>query len=109
MSPYFEYTPDPPVNPFDKATYELIDRVQKQKDKIITDRLKELGIDLNIEEEKQRRFKRIAFERSETEETVYFNDGSVHGIRVVTFTYENSGFNGINTDINKLSVSLSYY
>lgn len=69
------------------GVYEKILKEQSQKkEEIVRKRLKELGIEFDLEEEKRRRFKRLIFETNHNSETLYFNDGSEAGIRVVTFT-----------------------
>ncbi len=67
--------------------YEKILKEQSQKkEEIVRKRLKDLGIEFDLEEEKRRRFKRLIIETNHSSETLYFNDGSEEGIRVVTFT-----------------------
>ena len=62
--------------------------IQRKKEAVIKERLKEIaGIDFDFNEEYKRRFKRLAIERLGDEERVYFNDGSVKGLQVVTFIH----------------------
>ena len=85
---------------------DLADRIGLKKDEIIKDRLKELWIDVDYETVKKMRFKPFMTEISEGLETVYYNDGSVDGLRVVTFK------NNLNLSLdgNKLmTTEIQYY
>ena len=91
------------------VTSKLISDIQDKINKVITDRLKEIvGIDLNIEEEAKRRFKRLAIEYNGNEETIYFNDGSIDGKRIVTFVRKDNPLT-FETDRCQMSVEYSYY
>lgn len=60
--------------------------LQSKKQSIILERIKAVtGEDFDIEKEKTRRFKRLLFEVSENQETVYLDDGTPDGLRIVTF------------------------
>lgn len=73
------------------VTSRLIADIEEKRSKVITKRLKEIaGVDLNIEEEVRRRFKRLAIEYNGNEETVWFNDGSIRGRRIITFVRKES-------------------
>lgn len=90
-------------------TLKLAADIQKKKDKIITDRLKEIvGIDLNIKEEANRTFKRIAIKHYGNSEIVYFNDGSIEGKRIVTFIKVEQPTNFEN-DAYEVSVKYKYF
>jgi len=91
------------------VTSKLISDIQEKRNQVITERLKEIvGIDLNIEEEAKRRFKRLAIEYNGNEETIYFNDGSIEGTRIVTFVRKENPLT-FETDRCQMSVSYSYY
>ena len=91
------------------VTSKLINDIQEKRNKVITERLKEIvGIDLNIEEEAKRRFKRLAIEYNGNEETIYFNDGSIEGERIVTFVRKDNPLT-FETDRCQMSVEYSYY
>ena len=65
---------------------DTCDSINKQKELVIRQKLKEkTGLEIDIIEETKRRFKRIVVVYQNNEESVYFNDGSVDGLRVVTF------------------------
>lgn len=91
------------------VTSKLISDIQEKRNQVITERLKEIvGIDLNIEEEAKRRFKRLAIEYNGNEETIYFNDGSIEGKRIVTFVRDEQPLN-FEVDKCEMRVGYSYY
>lgn len=91
------------------VTSELINDIQKKRLKVITERLKEIvGIDLIPEEESKRRFKRLGIEYNGNEETIYFNDGTPTGKRIVTFVRKDNPLT-FETDRTQMSVEYSYY
>lgn len=91
------------------VTSKIISNINDEKNKLITERLKKIvGIDLNIEEESKRRFKRLAIEYKGNEETIYFNDGSLDGIRIVTFLIKENPLT-VEHGMYKINVSYSYY
>jgi hypothetical protein len=93
-------------NLMQEVTTKLINNIEKQRMQIITDRLKEIvGIDLNIEEEAKRRFKRLSIDYKGNEETIYFNDGSEYGIRIVTFVRKDEP---ISFEPQKASMQVDY-
>jgi hypothetical protein len=92
-----------------EETSKIISDIYEKKYKIITDRLKEIvGIDFDIKSEANRRFKRIAIEHNGNEETIYFNDGSEQGKRIVTFVNKDKPLTFEN-DSCEMSVEYSYY
>lgn len=96
-------------NLMQNVTSKLIRDIQEKRNKVITERLKEIvGIDLNIEEEAKRRFKRLAIEYNGNKETIYFNDGSVEGKRIVTFVRDEQPLN-FEFDKCEMRVGYSYY
>jgi len=89
-------------------TTKLIMDIEQKRNQVITERLKEIvGIDLNIEEESKRKFKRLAIEYNGNEETIYFNDGSDTGKRIVTFVRKDNPLT-FETDRTQMSVEYSY-
>jgi len=69
---------------------EIISKItsdlESKRKKIFLDRLKELKIDVDFEAEKLRRFKSFYYQNdSYDQESIYYNDGSVDGLRVITF------------------------
>ena len=96
-------------NLMQEATSKLINDIYEKRKKIITERFKEIaGIDLDIESEAKRRFKRLSIEYKDNEETIYFNDGSEQGKRIVTFVKKDSPL-AFENDRCKISVEYSYY
>ncbi len=91
------------------VTMKLMVDIEQKRRQVITERLKEIvGIDLNIEEEAKRKFKRLVIEYNGNEETVYFNDGSATGKRIVTFIKKDNPLI-LETDITQMSIEYSYY
>lgn len=92
-----------------EATSKIISDIHEKKNKVITKRLKEIvGIDLDIKSEAIRRFKRLAIEYNENEETIYFNDGSEQGKRIVTFVKKENPLS-FEAATCQMSVEYSYY
>ncbi len=96
-----------------KALNKMLVDVESQKMYIVKERLYKIGIELNLDEEKERRFKSLLLETHDViggnEERWYYNDGSILGILIVTF-YNNSDITDfINVDSDKpFKFSLSY-
>ena len=85
-------------------TTKLINNIDAQRTQIITERLKEIvGIDLNKEDEVKRK---LVIEYNENKETIFFNDGSEDGIRIVTFVKKNEP---ISFDLQKTSMRVDYF
>jgi hypothetical protein len=96
-------------NLMQEATSKLINDIHEKRNKVITERLREIvGIDLDIKSEANRRFKRLAIEYKGNEETIYFNDGSEQGKRIVTFVKKDNPLT-FETDRCQMSVEYSYY
>jgi len=85
---------------------EMTNKIQVQRGNLINNKLKELDIDIDFKAEQHRRFKRICIEYRDNEETVYYNDGSKQGLRVITFITEQIPF-----DYDKISIGYTtkYY
>ncbi len=82
---------------------ELAAIIDKQKEDVIKQRLSELNITLDEQNEKNRRFKNFVCEIKGDKESYYYNDGSLSGIRVVTFVSD------VNQNPMKFEVKLNYY
>ena len=92
-----------------EVTSKLINDIQEKRKQVITERLKKIvGIDLKIEDEAKRRFKRLAIEYNGNEETIYFNDGSIEGKRIVTFVRKDIPIK-FEVDRTRIRVEYSYY
>ena len=68
-----------------KLIDNLVTDFNNKKDQIIKHKLQELGIEFIEEDEKSRRFKQFVCEIKGNEESYYYNDGSIDGLRIVTF------------------------
>ncbi len=124
LIPDFQHTPEPPVikevasREFPELDMDEVNMMQEvatrmhrglrdEMEKVILSKLKEHGIDFNYEEEASRRFKRMVVEKSPNgEETWYYDDGSVSGLRVVTFAIEQEGLKDMGM---KIKLEYKYY
>jgi len=82
---------------------ELASIIDKQKEEVIKQRLSELNIVLDERDEKNRRFKNFVCEIQGDKESYYYNNGSLSGIRIVTFVRV------VNQNPLKFEVKLNYY
>lgn len=58
----------------------------EKREEIVCSIIKQcLGVDIDLEQERKRIFKRVAFVNHEGGTTWYYNDGSEEGLRIVTF------------------------
>jgi antitoxin component YwqK of YwqJK toxin-antitoxin module len=73
-------------NMMEEFTRKMAQNINARKELVIRQKLKEIvGIEIDIVEEERRRFKRLLSEYRGNEQTIYFNDGSPEGKRIVTF------------------------
>lgn len=93
-------------NKMNELTEKVIKDIAKKREDLILNRCKELNIDINIKEEQRRVFKRFATVRNGNEETILFNDGSIKGLRVITFVTKEIDF---NPDNYTMGCNTSYY
>lgn len=86
---------------------QLMKDLSRQKDAILKERLKQLGLEMYLEEEEGRRFKRFMKEIQGDRTTIYFNDGSIDGLRIITFvnSFKHSDLN----EKNYLTMTINYY
>lgn len=88
----------------------MVANIEAKKLEIISRRLKEIvGIDFFPDLEARLRFKRLAHEFNGNEETIYFNDGSPEGRRIVTFVRKTSSFVNIGEGKFAMNEEYSYY
>lgn len=59
------------------------------KEDMMKNNIEKLGIKIDFNEEKERRFSRFVCECDNGKETYWFNDGSVTGIKIAEFTRRN--------------------
>ena len=83
-----------------------IEKISKRKDDLILNKLKELGIEFDFQQEKDRRFKRFRIEQRENETSYYYNDGSTEGLRVITFVDTQTPFDKEDFSIG---IETTYY
>ena len=84
-------------NMMQEVTAKMAQDINTQKELVIKQKLKEIvGIEIDLQEELQRRFKRFCTVRQGNEETIYFNDGSIEGKRIVTFVKKDIPFDAEN-------------
>ena len=84
-------------NLIDSQLKELFSR----KNEIIHEALKKHDLKLNIEAESKRRFKNFTYLRRGDEETLWYNDGSDEGLRIVTIKFETTfDFSDLNAKVN---------
>ncbi len=82
--------------------------VSNNKEKVFKERLEQLGIKINFEEEQRKRFKSFFSEYRGDEETIYYNDGSENGLRVITFVRTETPIDYNNNKIS-VGIDLTYY
>lgn len=92
-----------------EAIEKFASELSMKKEKILKEKLKEIvGIDINIEQEYKRRFPRLVKESGYSEESFFFNDGSIKGIRIVTFV-RNETYTETENHVYKINAEYSYY
>ncbi len=84
----------------------LLERIQKQKEGLIKDRLTEMGMEYLLNDLNVRRFKRILCEKMPGEETYWADNGTIEGVRIITFKSPepNNDYNN-----NSIGFELKYY
>jgi len=60
-------------------------KINLEKEAVIKERLLSFGYVIDFEEELKRRFTRFASEKKGNKEIIYFDDGSVDGLKLITF------------------------
>lgn len=64
---------------------QFVKKIEATKEEIVLKTIKNLGFEIDIEEEKNKRFSDIKCEFVGKEERYFYNDGSDNGVRLVTF------------------------
>ena len=85
---------------------KAVDEIEQKRQEAFVNRLKELNIEFDPEIEQHRRFKRFAREIRGDEEIVFYNDGSMSGLRVITFKTTQEPF---NPEKFSIGYTVSYY
>ena len=91
-------------------TAKLAEKINQHKEQILNDRLKQLGIKIDILKEQDRRFtklRRVMYQDS-TKETWYYDDGTKDGLRVVTFELISPPFD-MNAKEISIGLNLKHY
>lgn len=84
-------------NMMEEVTMKMAQDINAKKELVIRQKLKEIvGIEIDVIEEERRRFKRLSIEYKGNEQTIYFNDGSLEGKRIVTFIKKEIPFDAEN-------------
>jgi len=68
-----------------------------------------MGLEINEELEKTRRFKTLMCEIHGNEERYFFNDGSEQGIRIVTFKEREEGIRDYQSKEFTMNINVDYY
>lgn len=88
-------------NLLDRIMNKHIDKLVEEKQKIINQRLCELGLKMD---------KRIFYRKEGKKESVYYDDGSDKGLRIVTFEFKISYQKiGKLNECNNFIAKLIYY
>lgn len=90
-----------------KIMGQLAEEIEAKKIETFFEKLKAMGVEFDIEQEAKRTFKKCSRITEGTEESFYYDDGSVEGIRVVTFILDFDAIHETMTTSKK--VSISYY
>ena len=86
----------------------LIDKIIKEKERLIKERIKILiGIDINLEEEVQRTFPRIMRKVGNKSEHYFWNDGTVEGKILISF-YETPVYIDHRKSPEEVTCGISY-
>lgn len=89
-----------------KALKDCLTNVMKNREELIVLKLQEKGIEISLEEEAKRRFKRISIETEggpSQKMTVWYDDGSENGLRIITF------FTEFVPDASGVKMNLNYF
>jgi len=72
---------------------KVVSDIENKRFEAFVNRLKELNIEFDKEIEEHKRFKSFSRDIRGEEETIYYNDGSISGLRVITFKTVQEPFN----------------
>lgn len=87
-------------------THRMAGKIQDSRDEILKNRLESLGINIDFDKEEKSRFKSLIREFKGNEETIYYNNGSVGGLRVVTFA---TILKPINPETMTIEAEITFY
>ena len=92
------------------AIKKVAEDMSNKRMNLIIERLKNIGITLDVKKEERARFKSLTrVFNGLNEETIYYNDGSENGLRVITFVTEQKTMNGNDLESMSITCETSYY
>lgn len=92
-----------------KIMEDAIKKLALKKEEVIKERCTALGIEYDLDKEYKKRFKSFVIEMQGSKETLYYNDGSQSGIRVVTFELITDDSTSIANNKFEFQTKLKYY
>jgi len=94
----------------DTILAEIKERFEDEKIKLYKERLADIGIVLNVENESHKRFPNTAIATHDVfSETWYYNDGSDDGLKVLTFSLKDSPINGEMAIVSHKFLQVKYH
>lgn len=94
-----------------ELTDQVVARVNTEKERLVIERLKEIGVEIDFVAESKRTFPRIVrkFSAYDQSESYYWNDGSEQGKLLITFYPMNmpTSFNE-SLAVHQIKVGLKY-
>ena len=91
------------------AIKKVAEDMSNKRMNLIIERLKNLGITLDIKKEERARFKSLSrVSNGLNEETIYYNNVSENGLRVITFVTEQKPYD-FDSDKFTMKCETSYY
>jgi hypothetical protein len=91
-----------------EITTKIVNELSEKKQQAFLDKLKILGIEIDLEIEQKRRFKRFFSVFKDNEETIYFNDDSLDGLRIITYVTKQTPFDFKDRCVS-VGYDISYY
>lgn len=89
---------------------KIVEDLNKKRQEILEERCKELGIEFtDMGTERKRLFKRFCSVHVGEEETIFYNDGSMDGLRVITFKTTYDGITDVVGEKVNTCCTLTYY
>ena len=87
-------------NLFEEKISLITQEIQKKRMFIINEKIKEkTGLEINFEQELGRLFKRFCIVTEGNKQTIFFNDGSIKGMRIITFVTKEIPFDSENLNL----------
>lgn len=92
-----------------EAIRSLTDKIQAKKLLLIGDRLKQMGLSHLMDGDGTRRFKRIMMEKHPDREIYYADNGTVDGVRIITFVEEQETIHYPDENVYKAIINMKYF